>query len=309
MPNIRSVDKAYTMKMHQTVVLQPINQNNNNNSLLQQPLFQISNLNPEVGGGNSEWKFKERRESQLEKMVLLEYFHQYLLQKFMLLKRKGKASEHHTYGKSTKEIENNFMEWMIAKVIWEKPIWTGLKVMKFKEDAESVLKTTVIRHFLYPVQRVGKRIDRSLPSAWSNLAMTMRTKPDVDTLSIDDLYNNLRVFEQELTSTSKSSASAQNSCFCFQLQERTEQGLVSGHTALIAIDKMKFIRRLDEESGLMENKLLVLTKEDGLNMSNVTTLVILLENDIRRGQMKERKRLYFIKIKELERKEEKYLSA
>ncbi|GKF67103.1 hypothetical protein Tco_0193620, partial [Tanacetum coccineum] len=33
---------------------------------------------------------------------------------------------------------------------------------------------------------------RSLPSAWSNLAMTMRTKPDVDTLSIDDLYNNLR---------------------------------------------------------------------------------------------------------------------
>ncbi|GJV51965.1 hypothetical protein Tco_1447706 [Tanacetum coccineum] len=51
---------------------------------------------------------------------------------------------------------------------------------------------------------------RSLPPAWSNLAMTMRTKPDVDTLSIDDLYNNLRVFEQELTSTSKSSASAQN---------------------------------------------------------------------------------------------------
>ncbi|GKB88842.1 hypothetical protein Tco_0961114 [Tanacetum coccineum] len=47
---------------------------------------------------------------------------------------------------------------------------------------------------------------RSLPLAWSNLAMTMRTKPDVDTLSIDDLYNNLRVFEQELTSTSKSSA-------------------------------------------------------------------------------------------------------
>ncbi|GJR67327.1 hypothetical protein Tco_0013392 [Tanacetum coccineum] len=38
---------------------------------------------------------------------------------------------------------------------------------------------------------------RSLPPAWSNLAMTMRTKPDVDTLSIDDLYNNLRVFEQE----------------------------------------------------------------------------------------------------------------
>ncbi|GJR12776.1 hypothetical protein Tco_0795428 [Tanacetum coccineum] len=36
---------------------------------------------------------------------------------------------------------------------------------------------------------------RSLPPAWSNLAMTIRTKPDVDTLFIDDLYNNLRDFE------------------------------------------------------------------------------------------------------------------
>ncbi|GJX13585.1 hypothetical protein Tco_0205343 [Tanacetum coccineum] len=39
---------------------------------------------------------------------------------------------------------------------------------------------------------------RSLPPAWSNLAMTMRTNPKIDTLSIDDLYNNLRVFEQEI---------------------------------------------------------------------------------------------------------------
>ncbi|GJS41912.1 hypothetical protein Tco_0566955 [Tanacetum coccineum] len=27
---------------------------------------------------------------------------------------------------------------------------------------------------------------RSLPSAWSNLAMTMRTNPEIDNLSIDD---------------------------------------------------------------------------------------------------------------------------
>ncbi|GJS83650.1 hypothetical protein Tco_0750191 [Tanacetum coccineum] len=44
---------------------------------------------------------------------------------------------------------------------------------------------------------------RSLPPTWSNLAMTMRTKPDVDTLSIDDLYNNLRVFDQEIQGASK----------------------------------------------------------------------------------------------------------
>ncbi|GJU76506.1 hypothetical protein Tco_1273576 [Tanacetum coccineum] len=69
---------------------------------------------------------------------------------------------------------------------------------------------------------------RSLPLAWSNLAMTMRTKPDVDTLSIDDLYNNLRVFEQELTSTSKSSVSAQNVAFISHSKSSTNK-VKSGH--------------------------------------------------------------------------------
>ncbi|GKD37165.1 hypothetical protein Tco_1257372 [Tanacetum coccineum] len=70
---------------------------------------------------------------------------------------------------------------------------------------------------------------RSLPPAWSNLAMPMRTKPDVDTLSIDDLYNNLKVFEQELTSTSKSSTSAQNVAFVSHSKSNTNK-VKSGHT-------------------------------------------------------------------------------
>ncbi|GJW21380.1 ribonuclease H-like domain-containing protein [Tanacetum coccineum] len=59
--------------------------------------------------------------------------------------------------------------------------------------------------------------------------MIMRTKPDVDTLSIDDLYNNLRVFEQELTSTSKSSASAQNVAFVSHSKSSNNK-VKSGHT-------------------------------------------------------------------------------
>ncbi|GKA93888.1 putative ribonuclease H-like domain-containing protein [Tanacetum coccineum] len=70
---------------------------------------------------------------------------------------------------------------------------------------------------------------RSLPPAWSNLAMTMRTKLDVDTLSIDDLYNNLRVFEQELTSTAKSSVSTQNVAFVSHSKSSTNK-VKSGHT-------------------------------------------------------------------------------
>ncbi|GKB68605.1 hypothetical protein Tco_0930017 [Tanacetum coccineum] len=64
---------------------------------------------------------------------------------------------------------------------------------------------------------------RSLPSAWSNLVMTMRTYPEIDTLSIDDLYNNLRVFEQEIQGGSKTSSSAQNVAFISQSKSSTNK--------------------------------------------------------------------------------------
>ncbi|GJX02967.1 ribonuclease H-like domain-containing protein [Tanacetum coccineum] len=41
----------------------------------------------------------------------------------------------------------------------------------------------------------------------------MRTKPGVDSLSIDDLYNNLRVFESDIKGSTGSSSSAQNVAF------------------------------------------------------------------------------------------------
>ncbi|GJS88840.1 ribonuclease H-like domain-containing protein [Tanacetum coccineum] len=70
---------------------------------------------------------------------------------------------------------------------------------------------------------------RSLPSAWSNLAMTMRTNPEIDNLSIDDLYNNLRVFEQEIQGVSKTSSSAQNVAFVSQSKSSTNK-VKSGFT-------------------------------------------------------------------------------
>ncbi|GKE00325.1 ribonuclease H-like domain-containing protein [Tanacetum coccineum] len=60
--------------------------------------------------------------------------------------------------------------------------------------------------------------------------MTLRTKPDVDTLSIDDLYNNLRVFEQEIQGASKTSLSAQNVAFVSQSKSSTNK-VKSGFTS------------------------------------------------------------------------------
>nr|GEV75005.1 copia protein [Tanacetum cinerariifolium] len=54
---------------------------------------------------------------------------------------------------------------------------------------------------------------RSSPSSWSQVSLIMKTKPGVDTLSFDDLYNNLRVFESDVKGSTTSSSSTQNVVF------------------------------------------------------------------------------------------------
>ncbi|GKD26399.1 hypothetical protein Tco_1232613, partial [Tanacetum coccineum] len=54
---------------------------------------------------------------------------------------------------------------------------------------------------------------RSLPLAWNNIALIMRNKPDLDTMSMNDLYNHLKVYEAELKSQSSSSSNSHNMAF------------------------------------------------------------------------------------------------
>nr|GFA68363.1 hypothetical protein [Tanacetum cinerariifolium] len=56
---------------------------------------------------------------------------------------------------------------------------------------------------------------RSLPSAWSNISLIMRNKPGIDNLDIDDLYNNLKVYEADIKGSSGSSSNSQNVAFVF----------------------------------------------------------------------------------------------
>ncbi|GJU91269.1 ribonuclease H-like domain-containing protein [Tanacetum coccineum] len=51
---------------------------------------------------------------------------------------------------------------------------------------------------------------RALPSSWNNVALIMRNKIVIDDLDIDDLYNNLKVFEADIKSSSGSSSNSQN---------------------------------------------------------------------------------------------------
>nr|GEV67275.1 hypothetical protein [Tanacetum cinerariifolium] len=65
-----------------------------------------------------------------------------------------------------------------------------------------------------PHEDANQKFLRSLPSSWFQVDLIMRTKPGLDTLSFDDLYNNLRVFEHHVKGTTASSSSnTQNVAF------------------------------------------------------------------------------------------------
>ncbi|GKE43970.1 hypothetical protein Tco_1471254 [Tanacetum coccineum] len=60
---------------------------------------------------------------------------------------------------------------------------------------------------------INQKFLRSIPPSWNQIALIMRNKPDIDEIDIDDLYNNLRVYEDEMKRSLSSTSASQNMAF------------------------------------------------------------------------------------------------
>ncbi|GJU02737.1 hypothetical protein Tco_1113075 [Tanacetum coccineum] len=136
----------------------------------------------------------------------MEHYFEYIDNELWKVIQNGNSKKRISTGKDgvvREHIDEDFMEWMMQK-----------RSGKPSELAHGAEVST---------EYANNKFLRSLPSAWSNLAMTMRTNPEIDNLSIDDLYNNLRVFEQEIQGAPKPSSSAQNVDFVSQSKSSTNK--------------------------------------------------------------------------------------
>ncbi|GKE30566.1 hypothetical protein Tco_1445950, partial [Tanacetum coccineum] len=59
-------------------------------------------------------------------------------------------------------------------------------------------------------ETMDQTFDRSLPSEWKTHALIWRNKEEIENISLDDLYNNLKIYEPELTGSSSTSQNPQN---------------------------------------------------------------------------------------------------
>ncbi|GJU38440.1 reverse transcriptase domain-containing protein [Tanacetum coccineum] len=90
---------------------------------------------------------------------------------------------------------------------------------------QSLLSQLEIHGAGVSTEDANQKFLRSLPSAWSQVSLIMRTKPGVDSLSFDDLYNNLRVFENDVKGSTASSSSTQNVAFVSENTSSTNDDL------------------------------------------------------------------------------------
>ncbi|GKC66264.1 hypothetical protein Tco_1098862, partial [Tanacetum coccineum] len=63
------------------------------------------------------------------------------------------------------------------------------------------------------IEDVNQKLLRSLSAKWNTHVVVWRNKADLDTMRMDDLYNNLKVHEPEVKGISNSSLSTQNMAF------------------------------------------------------------------------------------------------
>ncbi|GJS07477.1 hypothetical protein Tco_0364273 [Tanacetum coccineum] len=74
---------------------------------------------------------------------------------------------------------------------------------------------------------VNQKFLRSLSLEWNIHTIVWRNKPEIDTLSLNDLYNNLKIYEPEVKGTSSSSTNTQNVAFVSSNNSSSTNGAVN----------------------------------------------------------------------------------
>nr|GEY77871.1 ribonuclease H-like domain-containing protein [Tanacetum cinerariifolium] len=95
------------------------------------------------------------------------------------------------------------------KMVDAKKMWKAIKSRfggndESKKMFQTLLSQLEIHGAGVSHEDANQKFLRSLPFSWSQVALIMRAKPGLDTLSFDDLYNNLRVFERDVKGTTAS---------------------------------------------------------------------------------------------------------
>ncbi|GJU64812.1 hypothetical protein Tco_1246647 [Tanacetum coccineum] len=106
-----------------------------------------------------------------------------------------------------------FHSYKDAKLIME-AIEKRYEVNKESKKVQRTLLKQQYENFSRLISKtMDQTFDRSLPSEWKTHALIWRNKVEIETISLDDLYNNLKIYELELKDSTNTSQNSQNVAF------------------------------------------------------------------------------------------------
>ncbi|GKA69685.1 hypothetical protein Tco_0775749 [Tanacetum coccineum] len=81
-----------------------------------------------------------------------------------------------------------------------KSLWAAIKkgLDKAYDRFQKLISQLEIHGAAISNEDANQKFLRSLPSSWNNIALIMRNKEGIDEIDIDDLYNNLKMFEADI---------------------------------------------------------------------------------------------------------------
>ncbi|GKE92347.1 hypothetical protein Tco_1573442, partial [Tanacetum coccineum] len=82
-----------------------------------------------------------------------------------------------------------------------------------KKRLQKIISQLEIQGEVISQEDMNLKLLRSLPSEWKTHALIWRNKEEIETISLDDLYNNLKIYEPEITGSSSTSQNLQNVVF------------------------------------------------------------------------------------------------
>ncbi|GJU03152.1 ribonuclease H-like domain-containing protein [Tanacetum coccineum] len=96
-----------------------------------------------------------------------------------------------------------------------KSLWAAIKKGQDKayDRFQKLLSLLEVHGAVVSNEDANKKFLRALPSSWNNVSLIMKNKAGIDDLDINDLYNNLKVFEADIKGSSGSSSNSQNVAF------------------------------------------------------------------------------------------------
>ncbi|GJR87757.1 hypothetical protein Tco_0211768 [Tanacetum coccineum] len=88
-----------------------------------------------------------------------------------------------------------------------------LLVEAIEKRLQKLISQLEIQGKVIAQEDMNLKLLRSLLSEWKTHALIWRNKEEIETISLDELYNNLKIYEPELTGSTNTSQNSQNVAF------------------------------------------------------------------------------------------------